>query len=406
MLNVITGRPSCIVDGACTTPVPIPFDENDFQKPEAAQMLGNHSRKGSWIHEWNPSSSTLPSPSQAGDNATDTAVVKSETGTTDWLKSLPPSMSLYFFHLASLASISKRANMKLYSSEAMQAPWASIEFTIQSLTLEVNAWLATLPESYDFSLLPDSPNLVAQKTGLAFAYYSIKISVSRPCLCQLEKDCQTEGIYEFCSKTAAECVDAATQMINILPETMEAQMLYKVSPWWCTLHYIMQATTVLLLELSFRAEHVPERAVEVSQALKKAVKWLFELSHSGDSAHRAWKLCDGYLRNIAQPLNLDISDLPDEELMIDPSDNFVSVLESSLLEQQIPTPMPYLESDAFDFLDKNQMQPSQSQAPLQTNNFDEYLPYDPSTGQITGSFFPSSTSIDMDFEYMWDSSVF
>lgn len=407
MLNVITGRPSCIVDGACTTPIPIPFDESDFQKPEAAQMLSDHSRKGSWIHDWNPSSSSLPSPSQAGVPSADSVAIKPEAefGGVDWLKSLPPSMSLYFSHLASLTSISKRANMKLYSGEAMHLPWASLEITIQSLTLETEAWLASLPESYEFSLLPESSNLVAQKTGLAFAYYSTKISICRPCLCQLEKDCQTEEVHDFCSRTAADCVNAATQMINMLPTTIDAHTLYKMSPWWCTLHYIMQSTTVLLLELSFKAEHVPERAVEVSQAVKKAVKWLFELSHSSESAHRAWKLSDEYLRNLAQPLNLDITDLPDHDLLVDPPDSFVSMLESSLLEQQIATPIPYLESDTFDFLDKQQTH-TQSQAPLQSNSFDELLPYDPSTGQITGSFFPSTANIDMDFDYMWDNSVF
>lgn len=412
MLNVITGRPSCIIDGACTTPIPIPFDETDFQKPEAAQMLSNHTRKGSWIHDWNPSSSSLPSPSQNGESSTDkTVAIKSEAESCsiEWLKSLPMTMSLYFFYLATLAYISKRANMKLYSGEAMQAPWASLEFTIQSLTMEIDAWVASVPEVFDIKVpCTDSKNpTVPQKMGLAFAYYSTKISISRPCLCQLEIDCQSDGVYEFCSKTAAECVDAATQMINMLPATMEASTLYKISPWWCTLHYIMQATTVLLLELSFRAEHVPERAVEVSQALKKAVKWLFELSHSSDSAHRAWKLSDEYLRNLAPPLNFDISDLPDSEILMDSSNNFVSVLENSLLDHQVPTLMPYFETDPLDFLDTQQTE-SETQGSLQNNSFDDFLPYDPNTGQITGSFFPSSSSsnFDMDFDYMWDSSAY
>ncbi|EED21370.1 C6 transcription factor, putative [Talaromyces stipitatus ATCC 10500] len=413
MLNVITGRPSCIVDGACTTPIPIPFDETEFQKPEAAQMLSNHTRKGSWINDWNPSSSSLPSPSQNGESSTDnTVAIKSEgesSSSIEWLKSLPVSCSLYFFYVATLASISKRANMKLYSGEAMQASWASLEFTIQSLSMEIDAWLASLPETFDFRLpTPDKEKLtISQKMGMAFAYYSAKISISRPCLCQLEKDCQTDGAYEFCNKTAAECVDAATRMINILPATMDTSTLYKISPWWCTLHYIMQATTVLLLELSFRAEHVPERAGEVSQALKKAVKWLFELSHSSDSAHRAWKLSDEYLRNLAPPLNLDISDLPDSEILMDSSNNFVSVLENSLLDQQVPALMPYLETDTLDFLETQQTD-GETQGTMQNNAFDDFLPYDPSTGQITGSFFPSSSTsnLDMDFDYMWDSSVF
>jgi hypothetical protein len=338
---------------------------------------------------------------------TETAGAKSDASeTTEWLKSLPSSMSLYFFHLATLTSIAKRANMKLYSAEAVQAPWPSLEFTIQSLTLEANAWLAHLPESYDFKLLPTTQTMITQKTSLAFSYYSTKISITRPCLCRLEKHCQTDGTYEFCCKTAADCVEAATGIINLLPDNLEASLLHKISPWWCLLHYLMQATTVLLLELSFRAEHVPEKAAEVSHAAKKSVKWLQELSHSSAPAYRAWKRCNDLLHSLAQPLNLDISDLPSDEIMVDPPpDSFVSVLESSLLEQQIPTPLPYLEPDTLDFLDKHQAQ-SESQSSSQSNIFDEYLPYDPNTGQITGSFFPAAGNLDLDFGYMLDSSVY
>ncbi|KAH8699062.1 fungal-specific transcription factor domain-containing protein [Talaromyces proteolyticus] len=404
VLNVITGRPSCIIDGACTTPIPIPYDESDFPKQEAAQMLSNHSRKGIWVHEWNSASSNLPSPSQAEDSSTDGTGTKPDKTMVDWLKSLPSSMSLYFFHLATLTSIGKRANMKLYSAEAVQAPWPSLEFTIQSLTLETNAWLSHLPESYDFNLLCTTQTMVTQKTSLAFSYYSTRISITRPCLCRLEKQCQADGTYEFCFKAAADCIEAATQIISLLPDNLDASLLHKISPWWSLLHYIMQATTVLLLELSFRVEHVPEKAGEISQATKKSVKWLHKLSCCSTPAHRAWKLCDEFLRGLAQPLNLDISDLPGDDILIDPVDNFASVLESSLLDQQIPTPMPYLEPEAFDFLDKQQTH-SQSQSFMPKDGLDDYLPYDPNTGQITGSFFPTN-NIDLDLSYVLDSSVY
>jgi ABC-type oligopeptide transport system substrate-binding subunit len=68
--------------------------------------------------------------------------------------------------------------------------------------------------------------------------------------------------------------------------------------------------------------------------------------------------------------------------------------------------MPYLETDPLDFLD-TQATENETRGSLQNNTFEEFLPYDPDTGLITGSFFPSSASnIDMDFDYMWDSSAF
>jgi hypothetical protein len=94
--------------------------------------------------------------------------------------------------------------------------------------------------------------------------------------------------------------------------------------------------------------------------------------------------------------------------MIDPSDNFAASMESSLLESQIPTPMPFMDPEALDLLDKHQVMQEQlqAQAGLRSNSYDDYLPYDPTTGQITGSFFPSTTNIDLDLGYMWDSSVY
>lgn len=405
LLSVMTGRPSCIIDCTCTTPLPIPFDESEFQREEVAQLLSNPSRKGLWVQDWTPPCSSIPSPSQADDPTTELGASKgSETAAGEWLKSLQPSMSLYFFHLATLTSIAKRVNMKLYSAEAVQSPWPSIEFTIQSLITETNSWVLNLPETYDFTSAQMSQSTVTQRTGLAFPYYSTKIAITRPCLCRLEQNCQTDGTYEFCSKTAAECVESASQIIKLLPETPDAVLLNKITPWWCSLHYIMQATTVLLLELSFRAEHVPEKGVEVSQAAKKAVEWLHELSKSSSSAHRAWKLCDDFLRRLAPQVGIDVSDLPGNEPAIDPAVNFVAALDSvscSLMDQQIPTPMPYVEQpDGLDFL-RPEKQPQSS---LRNSNYDDYLPYDPATGQITGSFFPTSTNIDLDLGYMWDGS--
>jgi hypothetical protein len=408
LLSVMTGRPSCIVENACTTPVPVPFDESDFQREDAAQMLSNPSRKGLWVQDWTPLSSAMTSPSQADDTATELSKIKSETRAGDWLKSLPPSMSLYFFHLAALVSIAKRANHKLYTAEAVQSSWPNLEFAIQSLIMETNAWLVNLPETYDFNLLRTTQFMVAQKTGLAFLFHSTKIAITRPCLCRLERDSLSDGTYEFCSKTAAECVEAATQIIGLLPETPDALLLNKISPWWCVLHYIMQATTVLLLELSFHAEHVPEKAAEVSQATRKAVECLHELSRSNPSSHRAWKLCDGFLRRLAPQVGMDVSDLPGDDPLVDPSVNFAASMESSILETQIPTPMPFMDPEALEILDKHQMMQGQfqAQAALRGNSYDEFLPYDPTTGQITGSFFPTTTNIDLDLGYMWESSVY
>lgn len=400
----MTGRPSCIMDNACTTPVPIPFDERDFGREDASEMLSDTSRKGLWLHDWNPSPpSHMPSPAQGDDSTTESGKTKAESGTTsNWLKNVPTSMSLYFSHLATLSSISKRAIMKLYSAETVHAPWPSLEFTIQSLLSETNAWLANIPDVYDFSTHTQSGGFLStQKLGLAMLFYSTRVAITRPCLCRLERNCQSDDIYEFCTKTAAECVEAATQLLSLLPDSVDPITLYRLSPWWCVLHYLMQATTVLLLELSFRAEHVPEKGVEVSRTVKKAIQWLYELSKFNSSAQRAWRLCDEFLRRLAPQVGIDISDLPGEEPVLDPSSvNFVPSLDTSFLEQQMPTPtIPFMDPDSMDLFDKSLPTSSLRGS---AGAFDEYFPYDPATGQLTGSFFPPTTAnIDLDLGYVY-----
>ncbi|OXV07842.1 hypothetical protein Egran_04395 [Elaphomyces granulatus] len=425
LLSVMTGRPACIVDNTCTTPLPVPFDETDFQKEEVALLLSNPLRRGAWIQEGTSGGSGRSSPNN---NKVDVPVMEVSTASTpdlniaDWLKSLPPSISLYFLHLATLTSVAKRANVKLYSAEAMQSPWASTEFAIQSLTLETDSWLLNLPEPYDFTSMQASQSTMTQRMSLAFLFYGTKISITRPCLCRIEKKADNNYIFEFCTKTAAECVEAAIQMLSLLPDTPDTPLLNKISPWWCILHYFMQATTVLLLELSFQAQHVPDKADVVSQTAKKAIEWLYDISGSNMAAYRAWKLCDDYLCRLAPQAGINVNDLPHDERATatsaasDPSSlmDFAAALDaasSSLIDPPppvpSPAPIPFTEPNPeplqLDFLrsekQQQQLQPSSSIR----GNGEDYLPYDPATGQITGSFFPQSTNIDLELEYMWGS---
>ncbi|KAJ5676703.1 uncharacterized protein N7477_002336 [Penicillium maclennaniae] len=305
LLTVITGRPSCIIDSSCTTPLPVPFDESDFQKEEVAHMISAAGRAASDSLDrasFHNSAANLDSNTD-DDNCDSPAECETRMTKAEYLKSLPPCMSLYFLQLTSLTTIAKRMTIKLYSPEALQSPWASTEFTIQSLMLDIDTWFMNLPSAYDFTSTQTHCPL-GQRMGLAFLFYSTKIGITRPCLRRLEASPQEgDRAHEFCSKTAAECVESACHMLTLFPDAPDAALLHRITPWWCTLHYLMQSSTVLLLELSFRAQHVPEKATMVSKAAKKAVDWLSTLSKMNDASEKAWKLCDGFLQRL--PSNLE-----------------------------------------------------------------------------------------------------
>lgn len=445
LLTIMTGRPSCVIDSSCTTPMPVPFDESDFQKDEVARLIGTAVFRTSSGSERMPTNNSAEDLESAADSDSNDLPAEGETkiSRAEYLKSLPPCTSLYFLQLASLTSISKRMTVKLYSPEALQSPWASTEFTIKSLMLEIDSWFMNLPAAYDFTSTQTSQCPISQRMGLAFLFYSTKIGITRPCLCRLDQSPSEEDkTYEFCNKTAAECIEAACHMLTLFPDTPDAVLLYRMSPWWCTLHYLMQAVTVLLLELAFRAQHVPEKATMVSKAAKKALDWLSTLSKTNMASERAWKLCDGFLRRLAPHIGINVNDFPSTEesdslfdvpdtadsapvaeepatddVAFDPSatmpaavavDAISAELDSiacSPMDQSHTTPLGMPDSyglEAPDLLDQFIKQEKDLSG---RSSYDECFPYDPATGQITGSFFPSGPNMELDMGYFWGDPV-
>lgn len=346
---------------------------------------------------------------------------------------------MYYLQLTTLTSIAKRTTVKLYGPEAIQSPWASTDFTIQSLMLELDSWFMNLPGAYDFMSTHTSQCPMSQRVGLALLFYSTKIGITRPCLCRLDGSLsQGDRAYDFCSKTAAECVESACHMLTLFPDTPDAALLYKASPWWCVLHYLMQATTVLLLELAFKAQHVPEKKSTVSKAAKKAVEWLSTMSKTSLASERAWRLTDGFLRRLAPKVDSEHDDFPntaanntsttapstadpsssssshanlDPATVVATADSLAdldSVACSPMDGSSTPLataaaagPMPY-SLEPSEILEL--MKPTEKPLALRSN-YDDYLPYDPATGQITGSFFPTGSNLDLDLGYYWGDAI-
>ncbi|OOQ87737.1 fungal specific transcription factor domain protein [Penicillium brasilianum] len=448
LLGVMTGRPSCIIDSSCTTPLPVPFDESEFQKEEVAQLISVAGRGTSSPLDRMSFGSSAATLDSTADSDTNDTPAESDTkrSRSECLKSLPPCMSLYFLQMTSLTTIAKRMTTKLYSPEALQSPWASIEFTIQSLMLGIDSWFMNLPSAYDFTSTQTSQCLVGQRMGLAFLFYSTKIGITRPCLCRIESSPpEDDKTHEFCCKTAAECVESACHMLTLFPDTPDAAMLHRNSPWWCTLHYLMQATTVLLLELAFHSQHVPEKANMVLKAVKKAIDWLAALSKTNMASERAWKLCDGFLRRLAPHIGIDVNELSDNEesssnSLFEVSDvigsteagnnQFIDDLAFDQPSALTAAPMATADSIAaeMDSIACSPIKPpvsplgisvpynietvdlsetlakSENSLPGQLP-YDELFPYDPTTGQITGSFFPSGPNMDLDMGYFWGDAV-
>lgn len=278
-LSVITGRPSCIHDTDYSTPLPIPFDEVQFKEEEAIRLLASSKDRTSQL---------------SGSSSSFKRGGKGQAKYADCdIRYADPSESLYFLQAVLLSSIGRRAASQLYSPQAERLSWRHTRWTIETLLDDLNSWVVNLPAVYDFTSIKSTPSPQSHTSGLAILYYSTKILITRPCLYHLEVDNKGKGseafaeLENFNKEHAAQCINSACLLLRFLPEPPYSVDLYESSPWWCILHFLMQTAAVLLLELSLRCEHVPDKAATISTATRKLSEWLHHLSVDAASPKKA-----------------------------------------------------------------------------------------------------------------------
>ncbi|KAK9543460.1 hypothetical protein V6Z79_010131 [Aspergillus fumigatus] len=210
-------------------------------------------------------------------------------------------------------------------------------------------------------------------------------------------------------------LESAQKMLDLLPDQPDSIFLYQIYPWWCILHYIMQAATILLLELSFGSLHMPEEEQNLLVAAKKAIRWLYSMSKWSTASRRAWQLCDDNLRRIAYGMNYDVSDMPEfvgqaktnqpirtQHHKFDQEDAtnrtttlmFESKMDNLSLLNLSVTALPEEAYQNLPSTSHPQVAPSLGMLSLTGSNppgGDSFFPYDPIGGEFIRSFFPSAT---------------
>lgn len=317
----MTGRSSCIDYRSVSLYPPVPYDDSMFHLPELEELLGNTALREERL-QW-----TI----YASDSQLDAR--------TRWFQTISPTQSLYFFHLVDLSMITHAAVATIYSLTTTKDT-ISGQSGIRPYQEKLQTWLSNLHPSYSFTNSHDTPTLSHDnryQVSLALAYYSSQIILSRPCLTRPDMK-EGSNIHftrsRFGNDTARTCVQSALSLISILPKTPSTKWLLQITPWWCVLHFLMQALTVLLIQLSIgpvpflkahrEAEHTrkdgtdPTITVSESQtpeiiltASKKALRWLHTLAKNDPSSHRAFQISESFIRRIGRAKGLDLSGIPD-----------------------------------------------------------------------------------------------
>lgn len=100
-------------------------------------------------------------------------------------------------------------------------------------------------------------------------------------------------------------------MINLISFSASSlEKLYQMTPWWSTLHYICEALSVLMLEMAYKAQHLPNDAAEILGDAKKGVLWLRMMSSQSVSARKAWEIFDCLVRVVAPIIRWSVYDMP------------------------------------------------------------------------------------------------
>ena len=321
-LRSMTGRVNCIRDDHCTTPLPAPIGEDQFETEHGEHLLNKERQEGDRAPGAN-----LHIPGVVSDYASSTERARSGNRTNNsrplsaaagqqpslgWAKGADGNASLYFLHLVQLTRLTQNIFHQIYNPSTINSVWSDVQAMIKQLDEQLEYWYRTLPVAFDFKREQRDEDYYEYRLGLGFFYYSTEMMIHRPCLCRLDRKIprQSSKSLEFNRNAAQRCVEAAKDMLSLIPDEPNAVGLIRVGPWWSILHWLVQAATVLMLEISFRAAHMPEQAEALLEASKKAVRWLHALGEDDVSASRAWALCNTILQDTASKIGREATDMP------------------------------------------------------------------------------------------------
>ena len=288
IVSTIVGRPSFVIKEYCSVPLPLPLTTEQLLDEDLTNQFHERYRGAGLLHNTSRAASAIGEPSNAG----------------SFLKAN-----------VQIGLITQDAMAELYSAKVVAKSWKQVQQAITGLCEQLEAWLVSLPFGLDFSQPSPSTSLQRERLMLQMQYMGTKILITRPCLCRLDRRMpnQSKSSDHFNKHAAQICVDAAVAVAGLLPGEVDTAYLYKSGPWWSTVHNLMQALVVLLLEMSYGAVHFPRGGRQILAPMKKLLGWLRAMSNGNDTAERAYNMASAVLQKLAWKLNVDISDLLRED---------------------------------------------------------------------------------------------
>lgn len=299
VLSVMTGRVSCLGSTFCSLFPP--------QLEPILNSAGSDNRPSTNAHQWTIELGKTQMDSQR-----------------EFLQSLTPSRSFYFFYMVDLSLIVHSIINEVYAIDSSRAGRARVEGRIAYHNKKMDYWMTSLHPSFRFQ---DSHGNLQMgisspfQISLALNYYSACIVLNRPCLNSHafgKKSVSQPSRSRFANMTALNCLRAALAVMALLPDQPDLTWCYEVLQWWDLLHILTQSIVVLLLEISIgpiptRSDQsaIPvEPTVLVWTRMKQGLSWLHCMGKTSEAARRAFQFFDSCIHRIAPAKGLDLRGIP------------------------------------------------------------------------------------------------
>ncbi|KAI4953195.1 hypothetical protein J4E86_006736 [Alternaria arbusti] len=236
VLTCITGRPRTVSAIDCTVPPP--------------------GAKGTELDSSSRETTTSAAIRQASESSTGESMIKT---------SVDPFDVAY----VRIDILMDKILSGLYSAQKSAKSWKAAQKEIASLSDDLEAWaLHSLVRGPATATAATSESNLSREQVLLYIYYhNAKICITRPCLCRLDLRIkgQSEQSTRFNQKSAEACIGAALDLTSMLPDPP--------NPAWFYGH-VMQALTVLLLELSLDGIHLTVEKSHITACIDKLIRWL------------------------------------------------------------------------------------------------------------------------------------
>ena len=298
MLALMTGRPTMINPRDCSVAIPRTLAEGKL--PSTATSPSESSYQRSPI-----GSKTRTSSSDVWEPGHGSSLNRMKEHDTT------RSAAIYFVHHAELCILAKEVVGELYHPGIRKKKRPEIQSIIDRFDRRIFEWKDGVNPPFDVASPSSDPPTESCRVALHILFYSTRTIINRPCLCRIEERIQNQSSSSRWKtiSTANKCVESARATLTLILHKPDSIILREGTMWWMLLHHLKRALTVLLLELAFRAEHMPSDAGEILSEAKAAVSWLKHMGKSSPDARRSCSDMRKLLRLAAQKVGGDTSDM-------------------------------------------------------------------------------------------------